>query len=429
MVRKTVKRKTDGHTRESKKPNLDVLILAAGEGTRMRPLTANIPKPLLPVAGKPFLEHTILALRDSGLKDIRILIGWKDHKIQEYFGDGTKFGVNISYLEQEKRLGTAHAVGMAKGKIRNDFLCINGDVVMNSMQIKQVTSFFMEKGENIMMTTKVDNPSIYGIVESDSSSRVRRIIEKPKNFIGNLANAGVYVFKPEIFDTIDKTQQSPRGEYEITDSLQILADMNRVYAYVAENCIDVTHPWDILTANEYLMKTVKTRIDGTLDKNVTIKGEVIIGKGTIVRSGTYIIGPVIVGEHSEIGPNCLIRPSTCIGNNCKVGNACEVKNTIIMDDTHVPHLNYVGDSVIGERCNLGAGTKVANLRFDDRPISATHGGRTLSTGRRKLGVIMGDDVQTGINSSIDAGTIIGENTLIGPGAFVRGTIAPNSRIF
>jgi bifunctional UDP-N-acetylglucosamine pyrophosphorylase/glucosamine-1-phosphate N-acetyltransferase len=156
---------------------------------------------------------------------------------------------------------------------------------------------------------------------------------------------------------------------------------------------------------------------------------VLVEEGAEVRRGAYIEGPTIVGEGAVIGPNCYIRPSTSIGPKAKVGNACEVKNSILMADAHVPHQNYVGDSILGERCNLGAGTKVANLRLDEAPIKVMFRGIEVDTGLRKLGVIMGDGVKVGINASIDAGTIIGEETFVGPSAHVRGNIAPRSRIF
>jgi bifunctional UDP-N-acetylglucosamine pyrophosphorylase/glucosamine-1-phosphate N-acetyltransferase len=130
-----------------------------------------------------------------------------------------------------------------------------------------------------------------------------------------------------------------------------------------------------------------------------------------------------------VGPNAYIRPSTYVGNDCKVGSGVEIKNSIIMNCTKVPHLSYVGDSVIGERCNLGAGTKVANLRLDGREVHVVIDGKRTGSGRRKLGVIMGDDVKTGINATIDVGTIIGERSFIGMGAVVRGTVAPGSKVF
>jgi bifunctional UDP-N-acetylglucosamine pyrophosphorylase/glucosamine-1-phosphate N-acetyltransferase len=191
---------------------------------------------------------------------------------------------------------------------------------------------------------------------------------------------------------------------------------------------DVVYPWHLLDANEEILKKTNEKIQGTVEKNVTLKGTVVIGKDTIIRSGTYIEGPVIIGSNSKIGPNCYLRPYTSIGSNCHVGNACEVKNSIVMDHSNVPHLNYVGDSVIGQNCNLGAGTTVANLRLDKNNIPVVLNGKKIDSKRRKLGMIMGDNVQTGINSIINVGTMIGNNVFIGPGAITIGEIKPNTKI-
>jgi len=156
-----------------------------------------------------------------------------------------------------------------------------------------------------------------------------------------------------------------------------------------------------------------------------MKGPVAIGKNTVVRSGSYIIGPAIIGENCDIGPNCYIRPCTAIGDNCHIGNAVGVKNCIVMKKSNLPHHNYAGDSVIGEGCNFGAGTKIANLRLDKKVVWV----EGIDTGRRKLGAIIGDMVETGINASINVGSMIGNHTFIGPGAVASGVISPESRIF
>lgn len=148
-----------------------------------------------------------------------------------------------------------------------------------------------------------------------------------------------------------------------------------------------------------------------------------------MRSGSYVEGPVYISKGCDIGPNCYIRPSTCLGEGVRIGSSVEVKNSIVMRRTAIPHHNYVGDSIIGERCNFGAGTKVANLRFDDRTVRVTTKGQMLSSGRRKLGVVMGDDVKTGINAMIEPGTVIWEGTVIGMGARARGNIGPSSKVF
>ena len=191
---------------------------------------------------------------------------------------------------------------------------------------------------------------------------------------------------------------------------------------------DVVYPWDLLDANEEILKKLKSKNNGQLEKNTNIKGTVLIGKNTKIMSGSYIEGPVIIGDNCKIGPNCYIRPFTSIGDNCHVGNACEIKNTIIMNNSNTPHQNYVGDSIIGENCNFGAGSKVANLRFDKKNIKTKVNGNKIDTKRRKLGVIMGDNVQTGINSMMNTGSSIGNNCYIGLGTIVSGEIIPNTRV-
>ncbi len=407
---------------------MKALILAAGEGTRMRPLTANIPKPLLPVAGKPFLGHIIETLREHNIKDIFLLVGWKSLKIKELFGDGERFGVNITYLLQEERLGTAHAVSMAKSQMDSPFLCLNGDIVLSKSYIRGIMEVYKTNEKNIMSLARVDNPGRFGVVTL-KGGHVSEIIEKPKIPKSDLINAGIYIFTPDIFKAIEKTSKSARGEYEITESLRIVMKDDDIFGYVLEEpWVEIGRPWDLLAANEILMRGMNEGIHGDVESYVNIKGPVLIGKGTEVKNGSYITGPVIIGENCDIGPNCMIRPSTVIGNGCKIGNAVEVKNSIIMENSKIPHNNYVGDSIIGQRCNLGAGTKVANLRLDKKNVNVVLRGRMMDTGLRKLGVIMGDDCSTGINSSIDPGTIIGENSFIGPNALAKGNIGPKSRI-
>jgi bifunctional UDP-N-acetylglucosamine pyrophosphorylase/glucosamine-1-phosphate N-acetyltransferase len=403
-------------------------ILAAGEGTRMRPLTANIPKPLLPVAGKPFLLHTLESLKENKITDITILIGWRGRRVREFLGDGSDLGLNIDYEEQERRLGTAHAIGLAKEHVEGPFLSINGDVVLTHNSVKGFISSWKEKKGTMMALAKVTDPKGLGVIEVEDDV-VKGIEEKPKRPKSNLINAGMYTFDEGIFELIEKTPKSKRGEFEITDTLLMLMEKENVHGHIlSEEWIDVGRPWDLLKANEILLKNIHSETNGKVQKNVVIESGVQIGEGTTVKNGAYVIGPTIIGKNCEIGPNCLIRSSTYIGDGCKVGSASEVKNSIIMDGSNVPHHNYVGDSVIGERCNLGSGTKIANLRLDEKNIKVSFKGQELDTGLRKLGAILGDDVKTGINASIDVGTIIGENVFIGPGAVVKGVIAPNTRI-
>ena len=399
---------------------MHAVILAAGEGVRMHPLTHSRPKVMIPLANKPILEHLLISLRGAGIDDFIFIVGHCAETIRNYFGNGQAWNVRTSYVTQEKQLGSANALEIARDHVKGRFVVANGDVISTQEDISKIVL----SHDTAMSLAEVEDPQAFGIAETQGN-RVLRIHEKVYNPPTNLANAGVYIFDTSIFKAIDKTKRSSRDEYEITDSLQMLIDNGHPVVYETFNSwLHVSHPWDLLVANKALLDRMEPYNLGTIEEHVVLKGLVQIGKNTVIRSNSYIVGPVAIGDDCDIGPNCYIRPATSIGNKCHIGAAVEVKNSIIMNGSKIPHHNYVGDSIIGEKCNLGAGTKIANLRFDGKDIAMGDN----DTGTRKLGVIMGDSVQTGINASINPGTAIGSGTLIGPGAIASGMILPNSRI-
>ena len=401
---------------------MQAVILTAGEGTRMRPLTLTRPKTMLPVAGKPILQHTLEALTDNGVCEIVMITGYHEEAVRDHFGDGSDFGAEISYIRQEERLGTAHAIGHASEVIEDDFIALNGDIIIDPLLIDDLISEYLKRSpETLMVLREVDNPGPFGAVKLDGD-RVTEIIEKPGpgTDAGNLINTGIYVFSPAIFDYIERTPLSGRGEYEITDSImmQVSDDLPVTGLVSGRDWIDVGRPWELLDAGEKLMKDLESSFEGEVEDGVTIHGPVVIGPGTIIRSGTYIQGPVYIVRDCDIGPNSYLRAYTCIGNGVSVGNAVEIKNSIIMDGTNVNHLSYVGDSVIGMNCNIGAGTNIANLQFNDGPVKMKVKEESVNTGRRKLGAVFGDGVKTGVNSSFNPGVKIGKNSCIGPGCVI-----------
>ena len=400
------------------------VILAAGEGSRMRPLTENRPKVMLPIANKPMLEFIINEVKTAGIKDITLIVGYKKEAVVDYFGDGSKFGVNINYIVQELQMGTGHAFGMASQYNDDRFIALNGDVIVSAAHIKKLMG---RKEVAVITVKKVPDARAYGVIEVNKD-RVNRIVEKSPEPPTDMANAGVYLFSPLIFIAIAETKVSTRGEIEITDSIQYLIDNGKQVGFeiMEEEWLDIGRPWELLTANEMALKGLKGRIDGKVELLATLKGEVSVGKGTIVRNGAYIVGPVVIGENCDIGPNCFIRASTSIGDRVHIGNAVEVKNSVIMNDSKVGHLSYVGDSVIGSKCNFGAGTKVANLRLDEKSVPVIVKGQRVDSGRRKLGCIMGDGVHTGIGSLINVGTVVHAGALIGPGELVKGEVKARS---
>ncbi|MCX9081061.1 MAG: sugar phosphate nucleotidyltransferase [Candidatus Methanoperedens sp.] len=396
---------------------MKAVILAAGQGTRMGPLTVNTPKVMLPIANKPILWYVIQSARDAGIRDFVLVVGYGAKLIQDYFKDGSLMDVRIEYVNQEKQMGTADAVASVEGIVNDRFLVLNGDIIVNPGHIKKLTQC---TSDAVMTARHVDNPSEFGILEV-RDMHVLRIIEKPAAPTTDLANAGIYLFPSSIFDVIRKTSLSVRKEYEITDSLQMLIDKGTGVDYLelCDKWMDIGRPWDLLDANEYFLSGLQPVAAGEIEPLATLRGSVSVGEGTIIRNGSYIVGPVIIGKNCDIGPNCYIRPGTSIGDHARIGNAVEIKNSIIMKGTHIGHLSYVGDSIIGERCNFGAGTKVANLRHDGRTIRVKLKGKIMDSGRRKLGTIMGDDVHTGINSMINVGAVIESKAMIAPGELIK----------
>ncbi|MDR2623678.1 MAG: NTP transferase domain-containing protein [Methanobrevibacter sp.] len=409
---------------------MKAVILSAGEGRRMRPLTLTKPKTMLPIAGKPIIQYNIEALRDNGITDILLIVKYKEELVKDYFKDGKDFGVNIGYKTQDEPAGTADAIGYSKEFIEDDNLIVlNGDIILDKELISEIiTDYESSRFDTLMVLTEVEDPSHYGVVEMQGIL-VKNIIEKPEkeDAPSNLINAGIYIFNKDIFDKISRTEISSRGEFEITDSLllQIKDDKNIKGFVTDKKWIDIGMPWDLLEINELIINQIKENINGKIEDGVTIHGTIFLGEGSIIRSGVYIEGSVYIGKNCDIGPNSFIRGNSYFGDNVNVGNAVEIKNSIIMEHTKINHLSYVGDSVIGSRCNIGAGTNVANLRFDDKPVLMTVKGQKTNTGRRKLGSVIGDNVKTGINTSFSPGVTVGFNSFIGPGILLQNDVESN----
>jgi len=412
---------------------MKAVILAAGEGLRLRPFTYTCPKHLIPVGGKPILEHLLTALRDAGLREALIIVHHKADMIKDHFGDGSKLGMEIEYAIQPKILGTADAARIAEGYIKDDFLMVYGDLLITSDVAKKVLGVYQKTRPSATMSVvSVEHPENYGVV-SIEGDQVLDIVEKPSPDAASNrpVNAGIYIFSKEIFRAIDRTGKSQRGEREITDSIHLLIDKRRSVTVVEippDQWLDIGRPWDLLEANIRVLNRMEPWIKGLVEDGVHLIGFVSVHEGARIRSGAYIEGPVYIDEGSDVGPNCHIRPCTTLGKNVRIGNACEIKNSIVMDGTHIAHLSYIGDSVIGKNCNLGAGTITANLRLDSKTIKMSVKGETLDSGKRKLGAFIGDCVKTGIGAQVMPGIQIGSECCVGPNVIVDQDIQPNTSL-
>jgi bifunctional UDP-N-acetylglucosamine pyrophosphorylase/glucosamine-1-phosphate N-acetyltransferase len=395
---------------------MKAVVVAAGQGTRMRPLTETRPKPMVPVAGRPLVEHVLDAAAPS-VDGLVVVVGYEGDQVREHVG-AEHDGVPVEYVTQDEQLGTAHAIQQAEPHVEERFLALNGDVLFDPGLVAGLAEAGAEV-DAAMAVMEVENPSSFGVVDT-ADGRVTGIVEKPDDPPSNLVNLGLYAFPSAVFDLIADLKPSERGEYEITDALASLVDAGQPVAAVEHDglWLDVGRPWDLLDANEHLLADLDRRVEGSVEDGATLQGPVVVEDGARVRSGAYVEGPVVVQSGADVGPNAYVRGATVIGPGVRVGNAVEVKNSILMRDASVGHLSYVGDSVLGHDVNFGAGTMVANLRHDDENVKMMVKGESTDTGRRKLGVVLGDGAKTGINSSLNAGLKLGTGATTKPGETV-----------
>jgi len=411
---------------------MKAIVLAAGQGKRLCPFTQTRPKHMIPIAGRPLLEHLLISLRENEVKDVVLVVGYLGEQIQKFLGDGSDFGMKIEYATQDKIEGTASAIKVAKEYISEDkYLVVNGDLYVSSNAVKEVLSQ-TRSSEMLVSVVPVSFPERYGVVEI-SSDTIKNIIEKPssENKVSLLVNAGMYVLSKDVFRWINRTSRSNRQEYEITATIQNMIDNGFTFKPVLiepNDWLDIGRPWDLLRALERILTKEDLTNYGEIEKGVVLSGPIGIAKNARIRSGTYIEGPVYIDIGSDIGPNCYIRPYTSIGSRCRIGNACEVKNSLLFEDIHIAHLSYIGDSVIGANCNFGAGTITANLRLDDETVKVRVKNTLEDSGLKKVGAFIGDEVKTAINVNLMPGVKIGSGAWIGPNMSVYSDIAPGEFI-
>jgi len=400
---------------------MKAVILAAGEGTRMAPLTETRPKVLLKIAGKTLLEWNFEALEKNGVKEIILVVN--DKQIEEKYGKEWN-GLTLEYRYQKKPDGTGAAVSTANPS--GKFLVLNGDNLVDSEDVKKIIKAFRNKGATgIVAIRKEENLSELGVVVMDKEREIEKIVEKPKSPPSEFANLGLYVFDEDFLRFLG-TDKSKRNEVEITDAI---SKADGIYGTEVNYWYHMTYPWDLLTANEEFLKEQVGQINGIVEPGATLKGEVYVAEGALVKNGAYVEGPAYIDKNTTVGPNCFIRGSTYLDEWVRVGNGVEIKNSVVHDHTYISHISYVGDSIIGSNCNLGAGTVCANLRFDNNNCFVNVKGVRVDTGRRKLGLIMGDNSQTGINSTINPGKSIGSDCQIGPGVIVAKDIPIGSKVY
>jgi glucose-1-phosphate thymidylyltransferase len=324
------------------------IILHGGHGTRLRPLTHTGPKQLLTIANKPMSQYALEDLREAGMTEIGIIIGdVYPEKVKEFYGDGSKFGVKITYIYQDKPRGISHAIRLCKDFIKNDrFVVYLGDNILRKGLTDYTKKFQSSKADAMMLLCEVDDPSRFGIAELDGK-KIKKISEKPKNPTSNLAVIGVYFLTPKIFDIIDNLKPSWRDELEITDALQQLMEKGNTIEYdiVTGWWKDTGTPEDILHANQLVLDTIGTPNQFVLQEGSQVQGNIVIGKNSTISRDSFVTGHAIIGDNCTIGPAVRIGPYVSIGNNCSL-KYCDVENSILMDDCIIDTKIHISDSII-----------------------------------------------------------------------------------
>lgn len=392
---------------------MKAIILAAGEWTRLRPLTNTIPKPLIKICGKTILEHN-LEIMYKYLDEIIIIVKYKKEKIQEHLWNNYKW-VKIVYKEQWEDKWTWAAIRWLQSD--TDVIIINWDTIFDKKDVEKLINFWWFW----VLVKKVNDPEKYWIFKLDYRWYIKEIIEKPKEYVWNLANLWMYKFDAKIIEFAENIRISSRWEYEITDAIN---DFAKLFPFVPFEIqwefIDVWYPWDILTSNAHLLKELsKSEIRWTVEDWVNIKWNIILEEWAVLKSGTYIEWNVFIGKNSIIWPNTYLRWSTVIWENCKIWNAVELKNTCIWDNSNVAHLSYIWDSIIWNNVNIGGWFITANLRHDNWSIKIPVKWELVDSWLHKFGIIIWDNCKLGINSSSMPGRVLENNTFTNPGTIIK----------
>jgi UDP-N-acetylglucosamine diphosphorylase / glucose-1-phosphate thymidylyltransferase / UDP-N-acetylgalactosamine diphosphorylase / glucosamine-1-phosphate N-acetyltransferase / galactosamine-1-phosphate N-acetyltransferase len=367
---------------------MQAVILAAGEGTRVRPLTKSRPKGLIPVANRPIIEYAIQALNKAGIRDIIVVVGYRREQVTRFLNE---LDPNIEVVVQEKQLGTAHALKCAEPLIKGNFLLLPGDNYIDPVSVAKIA-----KTENAMLVKDHPSPSNFGVVLIRNGF-VTAIVEKPEHSPSFTVSTGIFSLTRDVFRYVKSN--------DLTETIGcMIADGVKIQAVNAEDWQDALYPWDLIRMNDRLLSGIVPEKNGVIHKSAIIQGAVSIGKGVTIGPYTVIAGPVVIGKDSEIGAHCCIMPNTSIGARGNIEPFSYVGNSLIMDDVSIGSHSRVTDSVIGEGTRLadhtGIGSRESVIEIEGCLVKAA------------FGAIIGDQVKAAAFSTI-RGSMIGNGVIVG----------------
>lgn len=333
---------------------MKALITAGGHGTRLRPITFTLNKHLIPIANKPMIVHALEKITQAGIKEVAINVNPGDKELPKALGDGKKWKIKITYLEQKGGpLGLAHIIKNAKHFLKKDsFIFYLGDNILLGGVKKFIETFKKKKLNCLLTLAKVPDPQRFGVPEINSKGEIIKVEEKPEKPKSDFAVAGIYIYDHHIMEAAENIKPSARGELEISDAHQYLLDHNYKIGYeeISGWWKDTGKPNDLLEANQLVLSDIKREIKGKVENSATVQGKVIVGKGTLINGRSFIRGPVIIGE------NCVIRdsfigPFTSVGNGVEIDGG-DVENSLIMDYVDIKTSKRIIDSLVGCNCAI-----------------------------------------------------------------------------
>ncbi len=383
------------------------MILAAGEGTRLDPFTHSEPKVMIPVANRPILEYPVEALVKNAIRDIVLVVGYRKERIMTHFEDGGPFDARITYVEQRKQLGTAHALLQAKDQLDETFLVLPGDNLVDARTVQDLRE---AKEAPALVITESESPSPYGVVVL-KGDRVELLVEKPEERISNLINTGIYALPPTFLDICE--ERVAKGVTDLPGVLQAVIEAEGLRAVTTQGTwTDAVYPWDLTRINATALSRLEEGVAGKVEEGVVLRGPVSVGEGSVVRAGAYILGPVAIGAGCDIGPHVTIYPSTSIGRNVTVGASSVVEESVIMNDCALGAFSYVSRTVLGKGVRAGS-----HLAVPSETANVTVDGELHRLSQ--VGAFLGEDFTFGSGVRVLPGTLVGARADVASGTVLR----------
>lgn len=406
-----------------------VVILAGGESSRFFPFNG-LHKSFFKIAGKTILERTLESVKKTDPEEVLLVLGHKNFEKEKEICEASEIFKGVKYIRQEESRGQADAILSAKEFIKGNFFVINANQLNFDELAEDFVSQFTKTGDAATLgITETKNPSKYGIVDVENN-RVKAVVEKPKSGEepSNMRLIGIYLFSMEFLNLLSRI---PVSEYSLEKALDSVAKEGSVSSvHITGNLPSVKYPWDMLEVKQRILSELRNKIDTSalIEKTALFKGdEIFIGKNAHICDFSIIEAPAYIGDNAVVGAFCLVREGTILEEGAQIERYADVKNTIVGEGTHI-HSGFIGDSVIGKNCRIGAEFITANKRLDRKSVGVVVKGEKIDSRKPNIGVFMGDDVKVGIRVSTMPGAVVGSGSVIFPGVTLSGYFDPGSEV-